>query len=197
MSDEPAVLYCENAPEWWRWLEQHADSATEVWLAIGKKATGVPSVTSPEALDAALCFGWIDAVRYTLDATHFRQRYTPRAARSRWSQRNREHVDRLIAAGRMRPRGLAEVARAKADGRWDAAYAPASTATVPDDLALALGASPRASALFGELDSTNRYAILFRIANVKRAETRARKITEYVAMLERGETLQPRRGARG
>lgn len=189
------VLYCEDSRAWWRWLEEHADSASEAWLAIGKKASGVPSVTSSEALDVALCFGWIDAVRHALDETRFAQRYTPRGARSIWSQRNREHVARLIAEGRMQPRGLAEVERAKADGRWDAAYAPASTAAVPDDLAAALAASPTASARFAELDGANRYAILFRIANVKRAETRARKIAEYVAMLERGETIHPRRGA--
>ena len=196
MADTPEPLYCADAQEWWRWLENNADTASEVWLAIGKKGSGIPSVTSPEALDAALCFGWIDAVRHALDDTHFAQRYTPRGARSIWSQRNREHVARLIDEGRMQPRGLAEVERAKADGRWDAAYAPASTAAVPDDLASALRENPAASALFEQLDGTNRYAILFRIANVKRAETRARKIAEYVAMLERGETIHPRRGAR-
>jgi uncharacterized protein YdeI (YjbR/CyaY-like superfamily) len=164
---------------------------------VPKKGSGRTSPTYAEALDAALCFGWIDGQKAPLDAAFYLQRFTPRGPRSIWSKRNREHVDRLTAAGRMRPAGLAEVERAKADGRWEAAYAGQATAEVPDDLRAALEAVPEAGALFAELDSANRYAILFRIGAVKRAETRARKIDEYVAMLARGETLYPRRVKRG
>ncbi len=190
-------LHVADADAWERWLEEHGAESKGVWLAIPKQGSGRSSPTYAEALDAALCFGWIDGQKAPLDASFFLQRFTPRGARSIWSQRNRDHIDRLIAAGRMRPAGLAEVERAKADGRWDAAYAGQASAEVPEDLRAALDAEPRAAGLFAELDSTNRYAILFRVTNVKRAETRARKIAEYVAMLARGETLYPRRAKRG
>ncbi len=194
---EREPFHLEDATAWESWLETNADSSPGVWLAIPKKGSGRSSPTYAEALDIALCFGWIDGQKAPLDDAFFLQRFTPRGPRSIWSERNREHVARLAAAGRMRPAGLAEVERAKADGRWDAAYAGQASAQVPDDLRAALDAEPAAAALFAELDATNRYAILFRIGNVKRAETRARKIAEYVAMLARGETLHPRRGTRG
>ena len=194
---EREPFHVEDAGAWEAWLEANAGSSPGVWLAIPKKGSGRSSPSYAEALDIALCFGWIDGQKAPLDEACFLQRFTPRGSRSIWSERNREHVARLTAAGRMRPPGLAEVERAKADGRWDAAYPGQASARVPDDLRAALDAEPAAAALFAELDATNRYAILFRIGNVKRAETRARKIDEYVAMLARGETLHPRRGTRG
>lgn len=193
MAVERELLVFSSAAEWRAWLEVHGAESTGVQLALGKKGSGIPSVSYLEALETALCFGWIDGQRNRLDETHFRQLYTPRGPRSIWSQINRDRVQALIDAGLMTPAGLAEIDRAKADGRWEAAYAPASTITVPDDLAAALAASPAALALFEQLDSANRYAMLFRIANVKRAETRERKIVTYVEMLARGETLYPRK----
>jgi uncharacterized protein YdeI (YjbR/CyaY-like superfamily) len=190
-------FHMADAAAWEAWLETHAADSAGVWLAIPKRGSGRTSPTYAEALDVALCFGWIDGQKAPLDAAYFLQRFTPRGPRSIWSTRNREHIERLTAEGRMRPAGLAEVERAKADGRWDAAYDGRATAEVPEDLRAALDAVPEAAALFAQLDSTNRYAILFRIGTVKRAGTRARKIEEYVAMLARGETLHPRRAKRG
>jgi uncharacterized protein YdeI (YjbR/CyaY-like superfamily) len=148
-------------------------------------------VTYAEALDVALCFGWIDGQKRGHDAESFLQKFTPRQKRSLWSKRNREHVERLIAAGEMHPAGLAAVAAAKGDGRWDRAYDSPSTATVPDDLRAALDRHPEASAFFETLTSADRYAILYRIQTAVRPETRARRIAEFVAMLRRGETLHP------
>lgn len=190
-------LHLADAAAWEAWLEAHAGESPGVWLAIPKQGSGRTSPTYAEALDVALCFGWIDGQKAALDAAFFLQRFTPRRPRSIWSQRNREHADRLAAAGRMRPAGLAEVERAKADGRWEAAYAGQATAPVPEDLRAALDAVPEAAALFARLDSANRYAILFRLGTAKRVETRVRRIEEYVAMLARGETLHPRRAERG
>ena len=190
------ILYCPDAVAWGDWLRAHHADSSGVRLAIAKKDSGAPGPTYAEALDEALCWGWVDAVKASLDERYFLQTFTPRAARSIWSQRNREHVTRLTEEGRMRPPGLAEVERAKADGRWDAAYAGSRTAEVPPDLQAALDASPTAAAFFASLDSANRYAMVFRIGNVKRAETRQRKIAEYVGMLERGETLHPVRRRR-
>ena len=159
------------------------------WLRFAKKGAGVASLTKAEAIDAALCHGWIDGQLDKYDAESWLIRFTPRKARSKWSEVNRTRAEELIAAGRMRQRGLAEVDRAKADGRWAAAYAPASSARVPEDLAQALAANPKAAAFFATLTGANRYAVLYRIGAVKRAETRARKIAAFVAMLERGETI--------
>src|SRR5919201_4350186 len=158
---------------------------------MAKKASGIPSVAYPEVLDTALCFGWIDGRRNALDDTYFLQRFTPRRARSRWSRINREKAEALIAAGRMRPAGLAEVERAKADGRWDAAYEGQASIAVPDDLQRELDARPAAKAFYAKLSSQNRYAILYRLQDAKRPETRARRLATFVAMLERGETLYP------
>ena len=158
-------------------------------MQIAKKGTGIESVRYPEVLDSAICFGWIDARREALDEEYFLQRFTPRRRRSRWSRVNREKAERLIAEGRMRPPGLAEVERAKADGRWEAAYESPSRITVPDDLRRELEARPKARASFEELNSQNRYAILYRLEEAKRPETRARRLAKYVAMLEAGETL--------
>ena len=160
-----------------------------MWIKVAKKASGIESVTTAEALDVALCFGWIDSRREALDEQYFLQRYTPRQPRGRWSRINREKVERLTAEGRMRASGLAEVERAKADGRWDAAYDGQRAATVPDDLQRELDARPAAKAFFETLNSQNRYAILYRLDDAKRPETRARRLAKFVAMLEAGEKI--------
>lgn len=172
------------------WLDGHLDAAG-VWVKIAKKGFGHQSVTYAEFLDEALCVGWIDGKKraYPADSEWFLQRFTPRTKRSPWSQRNREHVARLSAQGRMGATGTAAVAAAKADGRWDAAYAGARAIDVPPDLRSALDAEPAARDFFATLTGANRYAVLYRITMVKKPETRARKIEEYVAMLARGETL--------
>lgn len=187
-ADKP-VIEVATVGEWESWLEANPEH-DGVWLRQRKKNSQVPGITYPEALDVALCFGWIDGQAKSLDADYHLQIFTPRRKRSMWSQRNREHVARLIAEGRMRPRGLAEIDRAKADGRWDAAYSW-KDAQVPEDLQLALDASPAASAFFGRLTAQNRFAILFRLGSVKRAETREARVATYVGMLERGETIHP------
>jgi len=172
------------------WLAEHHATADEVWIEFAKKGSGVASVTYAEAVDAALCFGWIDGkVQKSEEAGFYRQRFTPRRARSKWSQINRDKALALIESGRMQPAGLAEVSRAQADGRWEAAYAPPSKIEVPEDLRRALDASPAAAELFARLSATNRSAILYRVHDAKRPETRARRIREFVAMLERGKTL--------
>jgi uncharacterized protein YdeI (YjbR/CyaY-like superfamily) len=182
-----------------RWLSTHHDREPELWLRIFKKDSGVVTVTYAQALDVALCWGWIDGLKKAFDERSFLQRFTPRGKRSLWSQVNRGHVARLTAAGRMTPHGQRQVDAAKADGRWDAAYAPiseASAATIPDDLRAAIEASPRASRTFQRLGRTNLFALAFRTNNMRTAAGRARKIAELVAMLERGETIVPERGSR-
>jgi uncharacterized protein YdeI (YjbR/CyaY-like superfamily) len=188
--DLPIVPFASKEA-WEAWLEEEHATSKGVWLKIAKKGSGIQSVTFPEALDGALCYGWIDGQRDRFDGRFYLQRFTPRRPRSKWSQVNKEKVARLTEAGRMRETGLREVERAKADGRWEAAYAPQSTATVPDDLRLALEENDRAREFFETLNSTNRYAILFRIQDAKRPETRVRRIAKYVAMLAEGEKLYP------
>lgn len=190
-SDELPTLPFSSQADWEAWLEANHTEALGVWLKIAKKATGIATVTHAEALEVALCFGWIDGQRGRLDDEWFLQRFTPRRARSRWSQINRDKVERLIADGRMRPAGLSEVERAQQDGRWDAAYASQSTIEVPADLRQALDANPAAREFFATLDSANRYAVLYRVHDAKRAETRTRRIEKFVAMLARGEKLHP------
>jgi uncharacterized protein YdeI (YjbR/CyaY-like superfamily) len=185
------ILPFASAAAWEAWLEGNHAASGGVWIKIAKKDSGVASVHYPEVLESALCFGWIDGRREGLDERFFLQRYTPRRARSRWSRINRETAERLIAEGRMRPAGLAEVERARADGRWEAAYESQRRMTVPDDLRRELDARPRARAFFGELSSQNRYAILYRLQDARRPQTRARRLATYVAMLEAGETLHP------
>jgi uncharacterized protein YdeI (YjbR/CyaY-like superfamily) len=187
MSDE--ALRFASKQEFADWLERHHADMPHVWIKFAKKGTGVPSIENPEALDVALCYGWIDGVRKSLDETYYLQRYTPRRARSKWSQVNVAKVAKLIASGEMRPAGLAEVERAKVDGRWDAAYPSPSKITVPDDLQAELDRDPELAASFAALDRTNRYAILYRLLDAKRPETRARRLGEFVAMLKRGERL--------
>ena len=178
-----------SAKAWERWLARHHASSAGVWLRIAKQGTGVTTVDYADALDVALCYGWIDGVRHKHDDRYFRQRFTPRRARSRWSQRNREKAEALVAAGRMRPAGQAQIEAAKADGRWDAAYAGSRTMEVPDDLARALRRNAAARRAFEALDSRNRYAILYRIHDAKRPETRARRIAQFVEMLAEGRTI--------
>lgn len=188
---ERELLTFQTGEEFVAWLAEHHDSSPSVDLVIAKK--GADGLHIGDALDAALCFGWIDGQRNSLSETHFRQAYGPRTRTSTWSQINRDHVARLVEAGRMTPAGQAEIDRAKGDGRWDAAYAGSRTIEVPDDLASAIAANPKAAAFFPKLSSQNRYAILLRLANVKRAETRTRNIEKFVGMLERGETIYPQR----
>jgi uncharacterized protein YdeI (YjbR/CyaY-like superfamily) len=171
------------------WLEEHHASSPGIWLQIARKNATAPTVTYAEAIEAALCFGWIDGQKKRGDDAHWLQRFTPRSKRSRWSQINRDKAEQLIAAGRMRASGQAEVDRARADGRWDAAYAGPGTATVPEDLQRALDADPHIAAAFAELDSRNRYAIIWRLNDAKRPETRERRLAKYLDMLRRGERL--------
>lgn len=178
-----------SAAAWESWLEENHRAADGVWIRMSKKGSGIDSVRYPEVLDSALCFGWIDGRRESLDERFFLQRFTPRRPRSRWSRINREKAERLIEEGRMRPAGLAEVERARTDGRWEAAYEGQRAITVPVDLQLELDARPEAKAFFSELGSQNRYAILYRLAEAKRPETRARRLAKFVAMLEARETI--------
>jgi uncharacterized protein YdeI (YjbR/CyaY-like superfamily) len=190
-ADRKPILAFPSAAAWEQWLAEHHDAPDGIWLKIAKKGSGIPSVTYAEAVDAALCYGWIDAQKDSLDDDHWLQRFTPRKRASKWSRINTQRAEALIAQGRMRPAGLREVERAKADGRWEAAYHSQSTATVPDDLAAALAANERAGAFFATLNSANRYAILYRIADAKRPQTRARRIAALVAMLAEHKKLHP------
>lgn len=194
MVTENDLLVCESAAEWRSWLDTNHDTSPGVWLLIAKKGSGVDTVSYSEAVDEALCFGWIDGQKGKHDESYFRQRFTRRAKRSPWSKINTDRATRLIDAKRMRPAGQREVDAAKADGRWDAAYAGQATATVPDDLQAALDASLAAAAAFADLDRATRYSILYRIGAVKRPETRARKIAAYVAELEQGSSKPPTTG---
>lgn len=182
-----------SAADWRAWLEEHHDSVDGLRIILAKKGAPQPSVTYAEAIQEALCFGWIDGRRNGRDEESYLQTFTPRRARSMWSQVNIAHVERLIEAGRMHVAGQREIDRAKADGRWDAAYAPPSRIEVPEDLTAALAADPAAGAAFAGLDSQNRFAILFRIHQAKRPETRARRIQQFVAMLAAGDTIYPRK----
>lgn len=188
-SDDLPVLPFASSEAWEAWLEREHARSPGVWLQIAKQESGIASVRVAEAVGVALCFGWIDGQVAKHDANFFLQRYTPRRRRSRWSRINRDRAVELIAAGRMRPAGLAQVGAARADGRWDAAYAGQASATVPDDLQAALDANPDAAAFFATLRGANRYAVLYRVQDARRPATRARRIDRFVAMLARGETL--------
>ncbi len=190
------ILAFPDAEAFDRWLTKAHASSAGVWMKIAKKSASTPTLGYAQALDVALTWGWIDGQKNRFDEHHWLQKFTRRGQRSGWSKVNREHVARLEAAGRMKTPGLAEVERAKQDGRWEAAYDSPSRATVPDDLAHALAKQKKAAALFAELDSANRYAILYRVHTAKKPETRARRIATLVAMLAKGETLHPRRRAR-
>jgi uncharacterized protein YdeI (YjbR/CyaY-like superfamily) len=177
--------------EWRAWLELEHARSDGVWLKLAKAGSGSESVSYAEALEVALCYGWIDGQKRGLDDRHWLQRFTPRKPRSRWSRINRDKATALIERGEMRPAGLREVEAARADGRWDAAYEGQRRATVPDDLQRALDAEPAAASFFETLDGANRYAILYRVQDAKKPETRARRIEKYVAMLAAGEKLHP------
>lgn len=184
----------KSQPAFEAWLSTHHDTDPEVWIKIHKKDSGLPSVTAAEALEVVLCWGWIDGLRKSFDQRSFLQRYTPRRARSVWSQVNRDHVARLTAAGRMTPHGQKQVDAARADGRWDAAYAPirsTSRETVPADLRAAIDANPRARKTFATLGRYNLFALAFRTNNMKTPAGRAAKIDSLVAMLARGEAIVP------
>jgi uncharacterized protein YdeI (YjbR/CyaY-like superfamily) len=191
--DDLPIMAFATPAAWEAWLEEHAEGSAGVRVKFARVGSGIESVTHAEVLELALCFGWIDGQVRRLDERWWTQRFGPRRARSTWSKVNREKAEALIADGRMRPGGLAEVERARTDGRWEAASDPPSRAKVPDDLRSALGANPAAAEAFEGLDSRNRYAILHRLEGAKRPETRARRLEKFVAMLAAGETLHPRR----
>lgn len=188
--DLPVISF-PSREAWDVWLGEHHTASNGVWLKIAKKGSGIDSVSHAEALEVALCYGWIDGQRDALDDAYFLQRFTPRRARSRWSKINCEKATELIARGQMKPAGLREVERARADGRWDAAYDAQSVATVPEDLQRALDQNDRARAFFATLDSRNRYAILYRLQDARKPETRARRLEKFVAMLNAQQKFYP------
>ncbi len=187
-TDQP-VLFFATPAELETWMEEHGEESDGIWLKFAKKASSTQSVVYAEAVEIALCHGWIDSQVKRLDDHHYLQKLTPRRPRSKWSKINREKAERLIAEGRMRPAGLREIDRAKEDGRWNQAYDSPTAATVPDDFQAALDAEPAAAEFFASLGSTKRYSFLFRITDAKRPETRAKRIAEYVELLRDGKTL--------
>lgn len=189
MADELPILLFADQAGMEAWLEENYDASDGVWLKIAKKGAREPSVTYDEAVELALCFGWIDSQVRRFDDQHYIQRFTPRRPRGRWSKINREKAEVLIGAGRMRPPGLAEVEAAKADGRWEAAYDGQRNAKVPPDLQRELDANPAAAEFFASLDSANRYAIVYRLDDAKKPETRERRLRKFIGMLERGEKI--------
>ena len=180
-----------SASDWEEWLENNHAESDGVWIMMAKKDAGIDSVRYPEVLDSALCFGWIDGRREALDERYFLQRFQPRRPRSRWSRINRDKVERLISEDRMRPAGLAEVERAKADGRWEAAYESQKNSMVPDDLQRELDARPTAKASFDQLSRQDRFTILYQLQDAKRPETRARRLAKFVERLDAGEAIRP------
>ena len=176
------------------WLGEHHDSADEVWIRIHKLGSGLKSITPKEAIDVVLCWGWIDGVRKGLDGKSFLQRYSPRGRKSIWSRINVDNVARLVAEGRMTAHGLKAVDAAKADGRWDRAYASGKEMTIPDDLQAAIDAEPKAKAMLAKLSAQNRFALAFRVHNMKTEAGRRKKIAGFVEMLKRGETIYPQAG---
>jgi len=192
VADELAELTVADIAAWGDWLARHHAAPTGVWLVLAKRGVTEPTgLTHDEALEEALCWGWIDGQLQRRDESTYRQRFTPRTPRSAWSRRNVGIAERLIAEERMRPAGLVAVERARSDGRWASAYAGQASIEIPADLAAALAATPRALQMFDNLTSQNRYAVLYRIGDAKRSDTRARRIERFVAMLARGETLHP------
>lgn len=187
--DRPVVAF-DSAAAWERWLDENHATSAGVWLKMARKASGIASVDYAGALDVALCYGWIDGQRRSFDESSFVQRFTPRRPGSRWSKINVGHVERLTAAGRMRPAGQRQVDLARADGRWDAAYTSQGSIEVPPDFQAALDACPAAATFFAGLSSRARYPFLYRIGEAKRPETRARRIAQYVEILAAGSTLR-------
>jgi uncharacterized protein YdeI (YjbR/CyaY-like superfamily) len=188
--DLPIVQFASRGA-WEAWLDKHHTTSGGLWLKIAKKGAGAETVSYTEALEVALCYGWIDGQKASFDDRYWLQRFTPRRARSKWSKVNRQKATELIERGAMKPAGKREVEQAKADGRWEAAYDAQSTATVPDDLRRELEKNDTAREFFAKLDSRNRYAILYRIQDAKKPETRARRIEKYVAMLTEQKKLYP------
>ena len=188
---KPPVQYFASRLKWEAWLEANHDSSRGLWIRFAKKASKHTSVSHPDALEAALCYGWIDGQKDTDDEGWWLQKFSPRSRRSIWSKINREKVEELTKRGLMKPSGLKEAAQAKEDGRWDAAYDSVRGSVVPDDLQSALDNCPKAKAFFGTLNSKNRYAVLFRIQTAKKAETRAKRVAQFVGMLERHELIHP------
>ena len=189
-ADLPIEAFASET-KWARWLAKNYERPDGIWVKFAKKGTGIPTVTYAEALHVALAYGWIDGQSKSFDETYYLQRFTPRRVRSKWSKINRASAEAMIAAGEMKPSGLREVERAKADGRWEAAYDSPSTATVPDDLQAELDRNPHAREAFAGLNGSNRYAILYGIQDAKKPETRARRIAKFVAMLNEGKKPHP------
>jgi uncharacterized protein YdeI (YjbR/CyaY-like superfamily) len=189
MADDLPILAFAFPASLESWLEDNHLAADGLWLKIAKKGSGIESVNYAEALELALCFGWIDSQKRGFDESYFLQRFTPRRPRGKWSRINRDKAEALIAAGAIRPAGLAEVEAAKADGRWDAAYEGQRNATVPADLQRELDRNEAAGEFFAGLDSANRYAIIYRLGEAKKAETRQRRLAKFILMLERGERI--------
>lgn len=189
MSDP--ILTFKSQEEWEFWLDRNGRAVPCAWLRLAKKSADQQTVSYDQALESALCYGWIDGQKQTESEHFWIQRFTPRTAKSIWSKINKAKAEALISAGRMRPAGLLEIERARQDGRWDAAYSSASTSTIPDDFQQALDANRKAKAFFATLNSRNRYAILFRIQNVKKAETRMKKIAQFIDMLNNEEKFYP------
>ena len=187
--DGKPILTLASEAEWEAWLDAEHATSDGVWLKFAKKDSGVETVVCAEALDVALCYGWIDSQVARLDERFYLQKFTPRRARSKWSHINREKIEALTKQGRMTPAGLEQVELAKADGRWEAAYASPANVQVPDDLQAALDASPKAAEFWDGLNKSNRFAILYQLQDAKKPETRARRLEKFVAMLERGEKL--------
>jgi uncharacterized protein YdeI (YjbR/CyaY-like superfamily) len=191
---DPRKVHPFETPEAFdAWLRAHHARESEVWIRIYKTSSKTPTITPKEAIDVALCWGWIDAVRKALDATSYLQRYTPRAPKSIWSQINVANVERLVREGRMREPGLRQVELAKADGRWDRAYASGQAMALPDDLLAAIAVEPRAKAMLARLNAQNRYALAFRLHQLKTEAGRRKRIAAYVEMLKKGETIHPQR----
>lgn len=186
----PILLFADQ-PSWEAWLEQNHATSSGVRLRLAKKQADIVTLSYQEALESSLCYGWIDSRKEAYDESTWLQRFTPRGAKSVWSKVNKDKAEALIASGRMRPHGFRAIEAAKLAGQWDKAYEPQSRAAVPDDLQSELDRNPKAKAFFETLDSRNRYAVLFRIHNAKKTETRAKRIQQFVAMLERGEKIYP------
>lgn len=190
-STDLPILPFASKKKWAAWLAKQHDRSAGVWLKLAKKGSDIPSVTYDEAVEVALCYGWIDGQKGSFDDQYWLQKFTPRGQKSIWSKINKEKAEKLTKNGEMNPAGLKAIELAKQDGRWDKAYESQKNISVPDDLQAALEKSPKAKAFFATLNSVNRYAILFRIHNAKKAETRTRRIRQFVEMLERGEKLYP------
>lgn len=189
-TDLPIILFAKQS-DWQKWLKENHTTSRGLWVRFAKKNSGIESASYAEALDVALCYGWIDGQKKSYDETTWLQKFTPRGAKSVWSKINRGKAEELIKAGKMKAAGLKTIESARLDGRWEAAYDSQSKATVPDDFQVALDQSPKAKAFFITLNSANRYAILFRIQTAKKAETRARRIQQFIEMLEKNQKVHP------